>query len=85
MLGILSLVEVFVFIRVKFKIDFLGAFTMLAELALIIARLCASYFDGKSLELMAFLVISLCLLVALTYNFVLEIVKIQLAKVPGTS
>jgi hypothetical protein len=85
MLGILFLVELYVFVKVKLRIDFLGTFTLITQLALIIARLCSIYFNPKSLGLLAFLTFSVSLLVASTYIFVLEIVKIQLAKQPGTS
>ena len=77
---ILLLVEFYVFVKLKLRIDFLGTFTLITQLIVIIGRLCSSYFETKSLAWLAFLTYSVNLLLASTYIFILEIVKIQLSK-----
>ncbi len=83
--AILLLVELFVFVKLKLRIDLLGTLTLITQLIVIIGRLLSSYFDTRSFLWLAFLTYSLNMLLAATYIFILEIVKIQLAKQPGTS
>jgi hypothetical protein len=82
---ILFLVELCVFVKINFRIDFLGGFTLIASLVAIIARLWSFYFDETSFAWLSFLTFSLNILQASNFFFIIEIVKIQLAKQPGTT
>ena len=74
--SILLLVELYVFVKLKLRIDVLGIFTLITQLIVITGRIVSSYFDTKSLAWLAFLTYALNLLLASIYIFTLEIVKI---------
>jgi hypothetical protein len=78
--SILLLVELYVFVKLKLRIDVLGTFKLITQLIVITERIVSSYFDTKSLAWLAFLTYFLNLLLASIFIFTLEIVKIQLAK-----